>query len=70
MTGFRAKTYIVQKASGEVIAAKTAYGPAHTVAKENAPARILFAIADKSGALNVSDYDPDQARATNCKPKR
>lgn len=59
-SGFSTKIYIVQKANGDVLAAKTAFGPAHAIAKKNAPARILFAIADKGDTLNVVDYDPDQ----------
>lgn len=69
MSGYRTKTYVVQRASGEVIAVKTAFDPAHKIAKAEAPSRILFAVADKTVALNVTDYDPDQARAINCKLK-
>lgn len=55
--GYSTKVYIVQRRSGEVIAAKTAFLPAHAIAKANAPARVLFSIADKSQELNVSDHD-------------
>lgn len=57
--GYSTKIYIVQRATGEVIAAKTAFLPAHSLAKENAPAKVLFARADKGTALNVSDHESD-----------
>jgi hypothetical protein len=69
MSGYRTKIYVVQRATGEVIAAKTAFDPAHQIAKAEAPCRILFAVADKTVSINVTDYDPDQARAINCKVK-
>lgn len=58
MAGFVTKVYIVQKyerggVPGEVIAAKLTYGSAHEVAKKHAPARVIFAIADKTLHVNV-----------------
>ena len=55
--GYSTKVYIVQKASGEVIAAKTAFAPAHAIAKAHAPAKVLFSVADKTFVLNVSEHD-------------
>lgn len=59
--GYTCKVYIVQKASGEVIAAKTAFQPAHAIAKAHAPAKILFSMADKTFELNVSAHDPEKS---------
>lgn len=58
MADFTPKIFIVQRASGDVIAAKLTYLAAHTIAKANAPAKILFTRADKTLELNVTDYDP------------
>lgn len=58
--GYQTKVYIVQKATGEVLAAKTSFGPAHTLAKIHAPARVLFAVADKGLGLNVMEHEADQ----------
>lgn len=64
MAGYVAKVFIVQKATGEVLAAKLTFSAAHTIAKANAPARVLFALADKEGELNVTDYDTSHSGAT------
>lgn len=58
-TGYSTKIYIVQLASGEVIAAKTAFMPAHEIAKAHAPAQVLFSVADKSSDLNVVGHATD-----------
>ena len=55
------KVYVVQLYDrqgnpGEVIAAKLTFSTAHTIAKANAPARVLYAEADKTETLNVSDH--------------
>ncbi len=61
MSSFRTKVYIVQRASGEVIAAKLTFLDAHQIAKAHAPARVLFAVADKTQALNVTAHSADQS---------
>lgn len=61
MSSFKVKVYIVQKASGEVIAAKLTFIDAHQIAKAHAPARVLFAVADKTQALNVTAHSADQS---------
>jgi len=58
MSGYTSKVYIVQKYDrggnpGEVIAVKLTFAAAHICAKDNAPARVVFAIADKSSHRNV-----------------
>lgn len=58
MSKFVTKVYIVQKYErggrpGEVIATKLTFGAAHAVAKNNAPARVIFSIADKTEEPNV-----------------
>lgn len=58
MSGYTSKVYIVQQYDrggnpGEIIAVKLTFGAAHAVAKANAPARVVFAIADKSVFRNV-----------------
>ena len=58
---YSTKIYIVQKVCGEVIGAKTAFEPAHALAKANAPARILFAVADKTSETNVVGHSSDHA---------
>lgn len=61
MSSFCVKTYIVQKSSGEVIAVKLKFLDAHQIAKEHAPAKVLFAAADKTLDLNVSEHFVDQS---------
>ena len=52
------KTYVVQKADRagnllpEILGVKLTYSAAHAVAKANAPAKVLFAIADKDDVAN------------------
>lgn len=58
---YSTKVYIVQKEGGEVIGAKTAFEPAHALAKANAPARVLFSVADKSLDENVVGHSSDHA---------
>lgn len=58
MSSYVAKVYIVQKYDregnpGEIIAAKLTFAAAHSVAKDNAPAKVVFALADKSPHRNV-----------------
>jgi hypothetical protein len=58
MSGYTSKVYIVQKYDrsgnpGEIIAAKLTFAAAHDIAKANAPAKVVFAIADKSSFRNV-----------------
>ena len=53
MSGYVTKVYVVQKADGEVIAVKLTHSSAHAVAKRHAPARVHFAVADKTEELNV-----------------
>lgn len=58
MSRYVAKVYIVQKYDregkpGEIIAAKLTFAAAHAVAKDNAPAKVVFALADKSSLRNV-----------------
>ncbi len=58
------KVFIVQKASGEVIAVKLKFMDAHGIAKQHAPAKIWFGFADKEpGTLNCSEHDTDQKLA-------
>ena len=59
MSGYQTKVYVVQKADhygvpGDVIAVKLTHGAAHAIAKQFAPCRVHFAIADKSDELNVA----------------
>ena len=59
--GFQSKVYIVQKydrrgVPGEVLAVKLTFAAAHQVAKDHAPAKVLFGTADKTLELNVSDH--------------
>lgn len=44
---FHVKIYIVQKADGEVIAAKLTRATAQAVAKRHAPAKVTMVVADK-----------------------
>lgn len=58
MSGYKSKVYIVQKFDragnpGEIIAAKLTFDSAHLIAKEHAPAKVVFAVADKTANLNV-----------------
>ncbi|CAA2141474.1 hypothetical protein [Hyphomicrobium sp. ghe19] len=58
MSGYQTKVYIVQKydrdgSPGEIIAVKLTFASAHQLAKSNAPAKVVFAIADKSVFRNV-----------------
>jgi hypothetical protein len=53
MSGYVTKVYIVQKHDRdgnphEVIAVKLTFASAHAIAKVNAPAKVIFGIADKS----------------------
>lgn len=61
MSGYEVKVYIVQRASGEVIAAKLRLDEAVLLRRQYAPARLLFAKADKTLLPNVSDYGVDQS---------
>jgi hypothetical protein len=61
---YETKVYVVQKADrdgnlGEVLAVKLSHGSAHQIAKDHAPAKVHFVIADKSETLNV-DHGPIQ----------
>lgn len=54
---FRAKVYIVQKADrdgrlGEIVAVKLTFEAAHRIAKAQAPAKVVFGVADKDFDLN------------------
>ena len=42
------KVYIVQRATGEVLAVKLRHIDAHHIAKVNAPCRVLSMVADKT----------------------
>jgi surfactin synthase thioesterase subunit len=55
---YEVKTYVVQKADvdgvlGEVLAVKLTYEAAHRIAKQHAPAKVHFAVADKTPERNV-----------------
>ena len=55
---FETKVYAVQKFDrdgrpGEVIAIKLTWTAAHAIAKRNAPAKVIFAVADKDPTPNV-----------------
>ena len=63
MSGYSTKIYIVQKADGEVVGAKTAFTPAHILARKHAPAKVLFSVADKTDKENVVGHASNQ---TNC----
>ncbi|QXN72635.1 hypothetical protein RCZAHN_26 [Rhodobacter phage RcZahn] len=58
---YSTKVYIVQRGDGTVIAAKLSFEAAHKMAKANAPAKVLFAVADKSTDLNVVGHASDHA---------
>lgn len=53
MSGYTTKVFVVQRASGEVIGVKLNFQAAHTLAKREAPCRVIFAIADKDDLSNV-----------------
>ncbi|MBY0560010.1 hypothetical protein [Hyphomicrobium sp.] len=62
MSGYVTKVYIVQKfdrdgTPREVIAAKLTFSSAHQLAKDNAPAKVIFAIADKTLQVNVPAHE-------------
>ena len=64
---YEVKVYVVQRyerdgTPGEVIAAKLTHNAAHTIAKKNAPARVIFTVADKSDGLNVEQGAVQSAR--------
>ena len=55
---YEVKTYVVQKVDGDgrlgaVIAVKLTWSAAHAIAKRQAPAKVLFAVADKDESPNV-----------------
>jgi hypothetical protein len=55
---FETKVYVVQKfdregREGPVIAVKLTHATAHDIAKRNAPAKVIFAVADKDPSPNV-----------------
>ena len=67
MNGYQTKVYVVQKADhngvlGDVIAVKLTHGAAHSIAKQFAPCRVHFAIADKSDELNVDRQESRRSR--------
>ena len=64
---YETKVYVVQKADregrlGEVLAVKLNHTAAHAIAKKHAPAKVHFAIADKSEDLNVDHGSGQQVR--------
>ena len=65
---FETKVYVVQKFDrednpGEVLAVKLTRQAAHQVALENAPAKLIFAVADKSSFPNVVQGTSQQSRS-------
>lgn len=62
MSKYTVKVYIVQKADrqgnlyGPIIAAKLTHFEAHQIAKEYAPAKVTFVIADKTMHPNNPEY--------------
>lgn len=54
---FKAKVYVVQWASGALLAVKLTHELAHGIAKAHAPAKVTCVIADKEPGLNVPDQD-------------
>ena len=55
---YEVKTYVVQKVDAEdrlgaVIAVKLTWAAAHAIAKRKAPAKVIFAVADKDETPNV-----------------
>ena len=62
------KVYVVQQFDragnpGEVLAVKLTRQAAHQVALDNAPAKIVFALADKSSFPNVVQDTSQQPRS-------
>ena len=62
------KVYVVQQfdragSPGEVLAVKLTRQAAHQVALDNAPAKIIFALADKSSFPNVVQDTSQQRRS-------
>ena len=58
MSNFATKVYVVQRydrhgAPGEVIGVKLTWDAAHLLAKDEAPARVWFAKADKTAQANA-----------------
>jgi hypothetical protein len=59
---FAVKVYVVQKADrqgrlhGDVLAVKLTHAAAHTVAKQNAPAKVTCVLADKTEFLNGPEH--------------
>jgi len=58
MAAYTSKIYIVQKFNrkgepGDIIAVKLTFAAAHAIAKEFAPAKVVFAIADKDVKPNI-----------------
>lgn len=66
MRGFTVKTYVVQKADrdgnliGPVLAVKLTFADAHRIAKDFAPAKVTFVLADKTPFPNGPDADSGQ----------
>jgi hypothetical protein len=65
MSSFTPKVFIVQQADengklGEILAVKLTFGAAHSIAKANAPAKVLFGMADKTEAPNPPGQYRDQ----------
>ena len=55
---FEVKSYVVQKVDAEgrhgpVLAVKLTWAAAHAIAKRYAPAKVIFAVADKHESPNV-----------------
>lgn len=66
---YTVKVYVVQQYDrhgipGEVIAVKLTHSAAHFIAKVNAPAKVLFVIADKTLSENVVGSDVSQSNET------
>ncbi len=63
MRGYTVKTYVVQKADregnliGPVIAVKLTFADAHRIAKDFAPAKVTFVLADKTPHPNGPDAE-------------
>jgi hypothetical protein len=58
---YEVKVYVVQKGDhegnlGEILAVKLTYGAAHAVAKQHAPAKVHFAVADKAESRNIFSH--------------
>ena len=55
---YEVKTYVVQKADhegnlGALLAVKLTFGAAHAIALRHAPAKVHFAVAEKTEDLNL-----------------